>query len=74
MLKRRKKIAYAIVAFIVALTVGLIIGIYSVVINGIVENNVINTISEIASHDRNTITNYVGFNWKNLEQIGRAHV
>jgi len=69
MLKRRKKIAYAIVAFIVALTVGLIIGIYSVVINGIVENNVINTISEIASHDRNTITNYVGFNWKNLERF-----
>lgn len=69
MLKRRKKIAYAIVAFIVALTVGLIIGIYSVVINGIVEKNVINTISEIASHDRNTITNYVGFNWKNLERF-----
>ena len=69
MLKRRKKIAYAIVAFIVALTVGLIIGIYSVVINGIVENNVINTISEIASHDRNTITNYVEFNWKNLERF-----
>ncbi len=69
MLKRRKKIAYAIVAFIVALTVGLIIGIYSVVINGIVENNIINTISEIASHDRNTITNYVEFNWKNLERF-----
>lgn len=69
MLKRRKKIAYAIVAFIVALTVGLIIGIYSVVINGIVENNVINTISEIASHDRNTITKYVEFNWKNLERF-----
>ncbi len=69
MLKRRKKIAYAIVAFIVALTVGLIIGIYSVVINGIVENNVINTISEIASHDRNTITNYIEFNWKNLERF-----
>ncbi len=49
MLKRRKKIAYAIVAFIVALTVGLIIGIYSVVINGIVEKNVINTSSEIAT-------------------------
>lgn len=69
MLKKRKKIAYAIIAFIVALTVGLIIGIYSVVINGIVEKNVINTISEIASHDRNTITNYVGFNWKNLERF-----
>lgn len=69
MIKRRKKIAYAIVAFIVALTVGLIIGIYSVVINGIVEDNVINTIGEIASHDRNTITNYVGFNWKNLERF-----
>ena len=52
-----------------ALTVGLIIGIYSVVINGIVENNIINTISEIASHDRNTITNYVEFNWKNLERF-----
>lgn len=70
-MKRYKKLIYVITAFIVAVTIGLIVGVYTIITKNIVEKATIDNISEIATHDRNTITMFVEFNMKNLQRIGQ---
>ncbi len=69
-MKRITKYIYAIIALIAMATVGIVVGIYSVVISNIVENTTIDNISEIVTHDRNSITMFVEYNWANLKRVG----
>ena len=70
-MKRYKKLVYALIFFMVAVTIAIVVGVYSIVTNNIIEKTTLNNISEIATHDRNTITMFVEFNIKNLSRIGQ---
>lgn len=69
-MKRLTKFIYAIIIFIVAVTISLVIGIYALVTDRAVKNAMVDNIREIVSHDRNSITMFVQFNWANLKRIG----
>ena len=84
-MKRKKTLLYGIYAAVVLIVLGAIIGIYSVIVNRIAESKTLNTIEELATHDKNTISMFVNYSWKNLQRvgsrlnrsankIGRAHV
>ncbi|MCM1194853.1 MAG: ATP-binding protein [Firmicutes bacterium] len=69
-LKEKRKIVYAVSVIAIVLIVCAVIGVYSVITGDVVEKTTINNISEVATHDRNTITMFVEFNWKNLRRTG----
>ena len=69
-MKRKKTLIYGIYSAVVLLLLGAIIGIYSVIVTHIVENNMLGTIEELATHDKNTISMFVNYSWKNLQRVG----
>lgn len=69
-MKRKKTLLYGIYAAVVLIVLGAIIGIYSVIVNRIVESKTLNTIEELATHDKNTISMFVNYSWKNLQRVG----
>lgn len=69
-MKRKKTLLYGIYAAVVLIVLGAIIGIYSVIINRIVETTTLDNIEELATHDKNTISMFVNYSWKNLQRVG----
>ncbi|MCM1322264.1 MAG: ATP-binding protein [Bacteroides sp.] len=61
---------YALFVFVLAVVMTAIIAIYSVITGRLVEKSALNSINELAAHDRNTVIMFVEFNWKNLGRIG----
>ncbi len=70
-MKKYRKLVYVLVAFIVAATLGAVIGGYSLIASSIIEKTTLNNVSEIVSHDENTITMFLEFNLENLQRIGK---
>ncbi len=69
-MKKKTKFVYSLIAGIVAASIGAVIAIYSLIVNTIVENKTIDTITELATHDKNSINMFVTYNWRNLARIG----
>lgn len=70
-MKRSKgKRFYAFFIFFIIVVIFLAVYVYSVVTGNILEDAAVNNIREVAVHDRNTITMFIEYNWKNQQRIG----
>lgn len=69
-LNERKNFIYPLISIIIAVTISLVIAVYSLVTNNIVESKTVETISELAKHDKNTIYMFISYSWRNLERVG----
>lgn len=67
---KSKKIVFGIMPLIVVAVIGTVAAVLSVVINRLVEKQIIDSVREVAQHDRNTVSMFVEFNWKNLRRAG----
>ncbi len=71
MKKTKSKHFYALFICIIIIIVFLgAIWIYSIVARNLLEDATVNNIREVAVHDRNTITMFTEYNWKNQQRIG----
>ncbi len=61
---------YAFFIIIIAIVIFLAIYVYSIVTGNILEDAAVSNIREVAVHDRNTITMFIEYNWKNQQRIG----
>ena len=66
----KNKRFYVIFIFFIIIVIFLVVYVYSIVTGNILENAAVDNISEVAVHDRNTITMFIEYNWKNQQRIG----
>ncbi len=67
---KKNKVFYLLATLLIIVVIMVVISIYSILTGNIVENTAVKNIKEVATHDRNTITMFTEFNWKNLQRIG----
>ena len=70
MKRLKSKCFYALFIFFIIIVLFSAIYVYSVVTGNILEDAAVNNIREVAVHDRNTITMFIEYNWKNQQRIG----
>ena len=61
---------YAFFVFFIIIVIFLAIYVCSIVTGNILEDAAVSNIREVAVHDRNTITMFIEYNWKNQQRIG----
>ncbi|MCM1123442.1 MAG: ATP-binding protein, partial [Eubacterium sp.] len=73
-MKKKHRLFYLLV-IVSALMIVCLVGMFYIrQVNTTVSKNIINSISEIAEHDKSTIQTYVELNWKDLAQIQERFV
>ena len=70
MKRSKSKHFYALFICFVIIVIFLAIYVYSVVTGNILEDAAVDNIREVAVHDRNTITMFIEYSWKNQQRIG----
>ena len=70
MKRSKSKHFYALFIFFIIIVIFLAIYVYSIVTGNILEDAAVDNIREVAVHDRNTITMFIEYNWKNQQRIG----
>ena len=70
MKRSKSSFFYAFFIIIIAAVIFLAVYVYSIVTGNILEDAAVSNIREVAVHDRNTITMFIEYNWKNQQRIG----
>ncbi len=70
MKRLKSKSFYVLFIFFIIIVFFSAIYVYSIVTGNILEDAAVNNIREVAVHDRNTITMFIEYNWKNQQRIG----
>ncbi len=66
----KNKWFYVLFIFFIIIVFFIAIYVYSIVTGNILEDAAVKNIKEVAVHDRNTITMFIEYNWKNQQRIG----
>lgn len=67
----KKKYILAVATAVMTIFVGLVITVLYFVVDDVVANRTINSVSELASHDKNAISGVIDYNWNTLERIAK---
>ena len=70
MKQTKSKRFFAFFILLIIFVIFLAVYVYSIVTGNILEDAAVNNIREVAVHDRNSITMFIEYNWKNQQRIG----